>query len=193
MVKVCSSWGTDWGMDGFVKIKRGFSLCSIAVDSGYPTVKTAAPKPLKPINTPTDCDVIENIYNSSDIYLKSVCIDFYTRNYEGSRVNCLTRGMQLYKADSPEASTAVRDIANLHWTLLRWSVIFHIHENATGPLFVSNVNPLGWCEITTGNKTAHKLSICEYKDVNCELNFSLKKFPNSQFILNSFNSSKPDR
>jgi Papain family cysteine protease len=169
-VQVCFSWGTDWGMDGFVKIKRGVSLCSITVDAGYPTLISAVPKPLKLINTPTDCNVMENIFNLSGVYLKSVCIDQYTRNYEDSRVNCLTRGMQLYKADSPESVTAVLDITNLHWTLRNWYVMLHIAANATGPLFVSNKNLSGKCEITTGNRTAPKMSICEYIDVNCELN-----------------------
>jgi hypothetical protein len=53
--------------------------------------------------------------------------------------------------------------------------MLHISANASGPLFVSNVNPSGMCEITIGNRTAYKRSVCEYIDVNRELSFNVMK------------------
>jgi hypothetical protein len=111
---------------------------------------------------------MENVYSSAGVYLKSICIDIYSRTYDYSRLNCLTKGMQLYRADSPEAIKVVLDVAYRNWTLKYWYVMLHIYENAIGPLFVSNVNPSGMCEITTGNKTASKQSVCEYIHNGCE-------------------------
>jgi Papain family cysteine protease len=165
----CFSWGSNWGVNGFVKIKRGVNLCSVNQDAMYPKLKTAVPKPLKPIYTPTDCDFMKNVYSSAGVYLKSLCIDGYARTYEDSRVNCLTRGMRLYKAISPEAISVVLDVADINWTSNSWYVSLHIYENATGPLFVSNVNPSGMSEITIGNRTAYKRSVCEYIEKSCKL------------------------
>jgi hypothetical protein len=130
-------------------------------------------KSLKPIATPTDCDVMENVFSSKNVYIKSFCIENFARNYETSRINCFRRGMQLFRADSPEAIAVVLDAANKRWTSKYWYVILHIYENATGPLFVSNVNPSGMCEITTGNKTAVKRCACEYIDEKRKLNFNV--------------------
>lgn len=93
---VQNSWGTTYGINGFFKIKRGSNLCLIATDAMYPVLKTATPTPLIPIYTPTDCTVMEDVYSSSGVYIKSLCIDMYSRDYDSSRVNCLQRGMQVH-------------------------------------------------------------------------------------------------
>ena len=35
---VRNQWGTEWGLKGYVLIRRGTNECGIAVESGYPTV-----------------------------------------------------------------------------------------------------------------------------------------------------------
>jgi hypothetical protein len=120
---------------------------------------------LTPIDAPTDCYVTRDIYKSGDRYLKSLCIENFARTYFDARLSCLERGMQLYRADSPEAISVVLDAVDINWTSNGWSAMLHISANASGPLFVSNVNPSGMSEITIGNRTAYKRSVCEYVDV----------------------------
>jgi hypothetical protein len=124
---------------------------------------------LMPIKKPTDCDMMDSVYNSAGLYLKSLCIDIYARNYDDSKLNCLARGMQLYRTDSAEAIKVVLNVADENWTFQYWYVSLHIAANATGSLFVSNVNPSGTSEITIGSRTAYKQSVCEYVDTECEL------------------------
>jgi hypothetical protein len=126
-----------------------------------------------PINTPTDCNIMEDIYSLAGVYLKSLCIDTFKRNYEDSLNDCLINQMRLYRADSPEAISFVLEAADNKWTFE--SVLLHIYENATGPLFLSNDNPSGMSEIIIGNSSAYKQSICEYIDVNRELSFNVLK------------------
>jgi hypothetical protein len=132
-----------------------------------------APKLLTPIKPPTDCNIMQDVYNSAGLYLKSICIDIYERNYDESRLNCLKRGMQIYKTDSLEAKAVVLDVADINWSFKCWSVSLHISANATGPLFVSNLNPSasGFSQITNGNRTACTQSVCEFININRELNF----------------------
>merc|ERR1711957_18478 len=37
--KVKNSWGSSWGVSGYVLIERGSNKCGIASDPSYPTVK----------------------------------------------------------------------------------------------------------------------------------------------------------
>lgn len=77
--------------------------------------------------------------------------------------------MQLFRADSAEADAIVLEVADIKWTIQNMYATLHISANASGPLFVSNKNPSGVSEITVGNSSAYKLSVCEYIDSDCEL------------------------
>jgi len=37
-VDICYSWGTNWGIDGYVKIARNKNQCGISQYAVYPTV-----------------------------------------------------------------------------------------------------------------------------------------------------------
>jgi hypothetical protein len=74
--------------------------------------------------------------------------------------------MRIYRADSPEAIANVFDIAYKNWTLQKMYVRLHISANASGPLFVSNMNPSWKSEITLGNSSAYRRSVCEYIERN---------------------------
>jgi hypothetical protein len=151
-------------MNGFFKLKRGFNLCSVNVDAMYPVIKTSTPKPIKPINTPTDCTVMEHVYSTAGVYLKSFCVDLYWRSYEESRINCLKRGMQLYKLDSEEAISTVLDAANKNWYEKGLLHDLHVAADATGYLFISDKEPWGPFKVAPGNSSAGKQSVCEYID-----------------------------
>jgi len=52
--KVKNSWGSSWGVSGYVLIERGSNKCGIASEPSYPTVNGAAPPgPPSPVPTPT--------------------------------------------------------------------------------------------------------------------------------------------
>merc|ERR1712195_270011 len=52
--KVKNSWGSSWGVSGYVLIERGSNKCGIASEPSYPTVNGAAPpSPPSPVPTPT--------------------------------------------------------------------------------------------------------------------------------------------
>jgi Papain family cysteine protease len=159
-------WGPKWGMNGFYKLKRGVNLCSVNVDAMYPVLKTPTSRVIKPINTPTDCKYIDDVYSLSGVYLKSLCIDKYSRNYESSDMNCVLRGMQFYKLDTVEAKTKILDIATKTW-YEKWLVQeLHIAADATGNLLVSDKQPWGPYKIIKGNSSQNLLSVCEYIDTN---------------------------
>jgi hypothetical protein len=109
---------------------------------------------------------MESVYSSSGLYVKSLCIDELVRSYKGSRLNCLKQGMQLYRADSPEAIAVIFNIVYEQWTVQNWYVRLHIAANASGPLFIGNMNPTWTTEITTGNSTAQ--SVCEFVQHDCK-------------------------
>lgn len=123
-------------------------------------------KSLIPITTPTSCYIIQHVLDSAGVYLKSLCVDNYGRTYSESRLNCLKQGMRIYRADSKEATAAVLDVAYKNWTLQKISVRLHISANASGPLFVSNINPSWKSELIRGNSSAFRRSVCEYIDCN---------------------------
>jgi hypothetical protein len=127
---------------------------------------------LKPIPQPTENSfATENVYSSVGAYIKSLTIDNFARTYYESRFNCLKKGMQLFRADSAEADTIVLEVADMKWTVQSLYAMLHISANASGPLFVSNNNPSGVCEISLGNSSAYKLSVCEFVDADCKLSF----------------------
>jgi hypothetical protein len=113
---VQNSWGTWWGDKGFFKIKRGSSVCLIENDVMYPVLKSAVPRALRPIFTPVCSQLSGHVYSSNGVYIKSICVDDFWRTYEDSRVNCLSRGMQLFKLDSAAATETVLRLATEKWT-----------------------------------------------------------------------------
>jgi Papain family cysteine protease len=156
------SWGKTWGNNGFFKVKRGFNLCSINVDAMYPILDIGVTRPLKPINEPTDCMIKDHVYSSTGAYLKSLCIDYYSRNYDTSQLNCLLRDMQLYKLDSADAVADILDLVDTNWYSI-WRIMdLHIAKNATGYWIVTDNNPWGPSRIAPGNSSASKQSVCEY-------------------------------
>lgn len=141
---VQNSWSSLWGTNGFFKIKRGINLCLIATDAMYPVLKTSSPKPLKPIYTPTECSVVEDVYSSSGVYIKSLCIDIYSRTYEESKVFCSQKGMQLYQLDSSEANKAVFDVGTKQWTdNFFYNELYVSGNSGTECSNINNKNPFG--------------------------------------------------
>lgn len=141
---VQNSWSPFWGTNGFFKIKRGTNLCLIASDAMYPVLKTSVQKPLKPIYTPVECSVVEHVYSSSGVYIKSLCIDIYSRTYEDSRASCLQKGMQLYQLDSPEASFTVLDVGLKQWTNNFYYNELYVNGNSgTDGSNINNKEPFG--------------------------------------------------
>merc|ERR1712127_615735 len=65
--KVKNSWGSSWGMNGYVLIERGSNKCGIASQPSYPTVSGSpgpAPAPSPgPAPTPAGCvDAEDSVY-----------------------------------------------------------------------------------------------------------------------------------
>lgn len=138
-----NSWGTSFGINGFFKIKRGINLCLVATDAWYPVLKTATPRPLTPIYTPSDCVLFGNVYKAG-FYIKSFCADNFGRNYDDSELNCLQKGMRLYQFDSTEATTALLDAGNQKWTNNRFVVeLFTSGRNESVCGGIYNNDPFG--------------------------------------------------
>lgn len=139
-----NSWGPGWGTNGFAKIRRGVNLCLVASESMYIVLKTAVAKPLTPVYKPTDCVVKKDVYSNSGAYIKSLCIDMYARDYERARVDCLRKGLQLYRLDSPEAVAGVMD-AGVQAVAYNgyFSDLYINGNNASGCMNINNKNPSG--------------------------------------------------
>jgi hypothetical protein len=141
---VQNSWGTDYGINGFFKIKRGVNLCLIATDAMYPVLKTATPQPLSPIYPPTGCLISGDVYSSTGQYVKSFCADNYGRNYDDWRVACLQQGMRLFQHDSTEATTKLLEVATTTWTNNYYAVeLFTAGKTAAGCAAIYNNDPFG--------------------------------------------------
>jgi hypothetical protein len=137
-----NSWGTSYGTNGFMKIKRGVNLCLVATDAMYPVLKTASPQPLAPIYTPSGCNVMEDVYSSTGAYIKSLCIDIYGRTYEESRMACLQKGMRLYQLDSPEATAGVFNATDTKWTNNNIITELYVYGNTNSVCnIITNMNP----------------------------------------------------
>jgi hypothetical protein len=165
-------------MNGFFKLKRGANLCSVNVDAMYPILNTPTSRAIKPINAPTDCMIMDDVYSSAGVYLKSICIDQYGRNYDKSNMNCVLRGMQLYKLDSEDARSKLIDLGNKTWYSRLIGQELHIAADATGFLALSDRQPWGPYKIVKGNSTINLLSVCEY------INFA--KLPVTSKLHDSF-------
>lgn len=141
---VQNSWGAEYGITGFFKIKRGVNLCLIATDAMYPVLKTAFPQPLEPIYPLLNCILSGDVFSVSGTYIKSFCADNFGRNYESSRVACLQKGGRLYQFDSIEAEDALLSTADTTWTNNRFAVeLFVSGTNANGCNGIYNNNPFG--------------------------------------------------
>jgi Papain family cysteine protease len=140
-----NSWGTSYGTSGFMKIRRGVNLCLVATDAMYPVLKTASPQPLTPIYTPTDCDVMQDVFSSTGVYIKSLCVDIYWQDYEASRLNCLARGMRLYQLDSTDATAGVLNAATAKWTTAsrQYNDLYVYGNTASVCTNINNKNPFG--------------------------------------------------
>jgi hypothetical protein len=141
---VQNSWGTNYGIGGFMKMKRGVNLCLIATNALYAVLKTPTPKALQPIYPPTDCMFMGDVYSSSGSYVKSFCADNYARNHENSRIDCLKKGMRLYQFDSAEANQTLLTSGDTKWTQNYIVVEFFvsgIQEGGCNGIF--NNNPFG--------------------------------------------------
>lgn len=110
----------------------------------YPVLKMPTQTPLKPIWTPTFCQVSGHVLKSDGTYLKSYCIDAFSRTYAHSTQRCLDRGMRLYQMDSPEAETEIFNAANAKWTNNNWANELHIAaDRDSRPQKLTNMNPFG--------------------------------------------------
>jgi Papain family cysteine protease len=139
-----NSWGANWGTNGFMKMKRGINLCLVASNVAYPVLKTVSPQPLTPIYTPTGCDVMQDVFSSTGVYIKSLCIDSFGRNYENSRQDCLKKGMRLYQLDSPDATTGVFNATDTKWTSNNMITELYVYGNTNSVCnIITNMNPFG--------------------------------------------------
>lgn len=141
---VQNSWGSNYGIGGFIKMKRGVNLCLIATNAMYAVLKTSTPKPLEPVYPPTDCVFAGDVYGTDGAYIKSFCADNFARSHENSRINCLKRGMRLYQLDSSDANTTLMKSADSKWTANRIAVELFVggtNENGCNGIF--NNNPFG--------------------------------------------------
>jgi hypothetical protein len=124
---VQNSWGTTYGTKGFFKIKRGVNMCLIATNAMYPVLKTGKPRPFKSIYPPTTCTQASgDVFSSTGVYIKSICIDQYGRNYANSGIDCTLKGMRLYQLDSEEAKTKLYEVAKIKWTENRFRVEMYV-------------------------------------------------------------------
>lgn len=169
---VQNSWSSSWGINGFFKMKRGLKLCGILNDVMYPVLKVSTPRPLKPIYEPTDCMLKDNLFSSTGVYIKSFCIDIYSRNYEDSKLNCLDRNMRLFRLDSAEANAGLFDAGNKRWTDTYTANVLHLSMDINGYQFMSNQDPYVPYRATPGNSTVGKMSVCEFINVDSEFIYS---------------------
>ena len=148
------------GQDGLVKIERGKNICCIEKYPRTVVVKPKAETQIKPIASPTVCSSFEDIYiEKEETYLKSLGLIKYSQTYENSRINCLKYGMQLFKLDSNDASSAVFNFSSRFWTF-PGSRLFVNGVKLEGCAVLSNVN--GTFKATTENCTEKLNSFCEF-------------------------------
>lgn len=152
-----NSWGTTRHVDGFLKFQRGVNLCLVGSNALYPVLKTTITKPLVPIYTPTDCEVMKDVFSSTGVYIKSLCIDQYGWSYENGRMNCLKRGMRLYQLDSPEATAGVFNASETNWTKRNFQNILYVYGNSGSECTnINNMDPFG--PVTLFNLNAKRIS-----------------------------------
>ena len=130
-------------------MKRGAGICGIGVDAYYPVLKLQTSQRLKPIYAPTDCMLKRDAYSSNGAYIKSFCIETYSRGYENSRVNCLRKGMQLFQLESEEANSALFNASFEFWSKRFFFNEMHISKNSENEfLIISNKEPFGPVRMT---------------------------------------------
>lgn len=168
---VQNSWGDSWSDKGFVKVQRGTNLCKIASGAMYPVLKTAVPKTLKPITTPTICTKGKGDVFKDGVYVKSFCIENLWRNYEDSRVNCLINDMELYKLDTPEATSALLNYANKQFTAFSNASYFVDGKDQFGCKNINNIKNDEMFEAGTEACDGLTRSVCQYINISREFIF----------------------
>jgi Papain family cysteine protease len=111
-----NSWGDkSWGEKGFLRTQMRNNGCGIKDVISFPVLKTVPPKPLKAINPPDFCQFVDDFYDSSGVYKKSICYSKLRQDYNYAQNNCFENKMRLYKRDSGKIDLFVTEFANFKW------------------------------------------------------------------------------
>lgn len=156
-----NSWGSAWGENGFIRIKRGVNLCQVASSAMYPVLKTVPPQPLDAIKPPKTCEYIRDFYNQSNAYQKSICFDLYGKTYDQSLDWCHQNGMKLYQPDSGEIDNFLHNFATEKY--INYTEKFQIEgKNSSGCLIITNLNNNGTFYSNLTQCDVPKRSVCEF-------------------------------
>lgn len=164
---VQNSWGTKWAEKGFIKIERGRNLCNIGDRGFYPVLKSLKPISLKPMTAPSFCSHKKDVYSESNVYLKSFCIDKYARSFEDSRIECLKKGMQLFKLDSMEAQNALKTYVDKYREDTNYFVRWYVDGGLMAKCSIVINQESFKVEISDCKRTL--LSVCEFINDNRKL------------------------
>lgn len=121
--------------------------------------------PLSPIEMP--CTETLDVYNSMNIYEKSICLVTQPKNYTNARQNCMKNGMQLYRIVSTDTKLALLNFVNKKCAMEGVSSIFIKGRRGSDCSVLNKAEDVFFENY--GKCAEQSWSICEYINLNGKL------------------------
>lgn len=147
-----NQWGSGWGQSGFIKVAiNSNNICGVTLDAQFPVLIDGSST--KVAAATSSCLSTNDFYNGN-VYLKSSCVYWGSKNYVDADAYCKSIGMKLFTVDPVIQNAFLKYMNNMNGVYSMW-----INGGSTC-LAVSGSN--GAVTIASSNCMNTSPQICEF-------------------------------